>query len=879
MNSEQFIQEFDAVVVGAGFSGLYMLHRLREAGYSVRVFEAAEDVGGTWYWNRYPGARCDVESIYYNYTFSEKILNEWNWSSRYAEQPEILSYINFVADKLDLRKDIQFQTRITAAHYDEKAHNWKLQAGKSIIIAKYFIPAIGCLSASNIPNFKGLETFQGEMYHTGRWPHEKVDFSGKRVGVIGTGSSGIQAIPVIAKEAGHLTVFQRTPQYSAPAQNHAYDQDVLKQTRENYKEIRQQMYASMHGVPQIPREISALQDTPEERERVYEEAWRKGGLFTLLYSYNDIGFIPEANQTVADFIRSKISSTVKNPEVAKRLMPNYFFGTKRPIIDTDYFETYNRENVNLVDVRKSAIQEITPTGLRTSDAEYELDMIVFATGFDAMTGPLFKIDIRGKDGLGLKEKWNGGANLKTYLGLSTAGFPNMFMLTGPQSPSVLSNMMVSIEQHVDWVTDCINYLETNSLHEFEAMPEAEEAWSEQCRATAAMTLLPHADSWYMGANIDGKPRGFLAFAGGVGVYRQICDLVAASRYEGFSKVSTSKTSATDLDPAVRQQIEQLKAEVWVMLNLDPQAKFVLQQLEAAGAPPMETLTPEQARASSDFSLLAGAPEEVAKVENRKIPVSDGNIQIRIYTPDGEGPFPVLVYYHGGGWVIGDLDTVDVPCRMLANRANCVVVSVDYRLAPEHKFPTAAEDSYAAVQWVAENAAEINVDSSRIAVGGDSAGGNLAAVTALMAKDKGGPNLSYQLLFYPVTNHSFDTASYTENADGYLLTKNTMVWFWNHYLRNDEDGKNPYASPLRAEDLTGLPPALVITAGFDPLRDEGEAYASRLKEAGIPVEATRYEGMIHGFFWMPGILEQARNVIEQAANGLKEAFDTSKSAVK
>ncbi|MBU8919354.1 alpha/beta hydrolase [Bacillus sp. FJAT-29953] len=312
-----------------------------------------------------------------------------------------------------------------------------------------------------------------------------------------------------------------------------------------------------------------------------------------------------------------------------------------------------------------------------------------------------------------------------------------------------------------------------------------------------------------------------------------------------------------------------------MSNIDPQAWFILKQLESAGAPPMERLTPELAR-MGDFSLLAGAPEEVAKVENRTIPVPGGEIPVRIYTPAGEGPFPALVYYHGGGWVIGNLDTVDVPCRMLANRAGCVVVSVDYRLAPEHKFPTAAEDSYAAAKWVAENAVSIQVDPERIAVGGDSAGGNLAAVVALMAREKGGPSFAYQMLIYPVTNHAYDTDSYRDNAEGYFLTKNTMVWFWNHYLRNEEDGQNPYASPLLAEDLSGLPPALVITAGFDPLRDEGEAYAERLKAAGVPVEATRYDGMIHGFFWMPGVLAEAHNAINQAANALKQAFSAVKT---
>lgn len=538
---QQNVQTFDAVVVGAGFSGLYMLYRLREAGYSVRVYETADDVGGTWYWNRYPGARCDIESIYYQYTFSEEILNEWKWSARYAEQPEILSYINFVAEKLDLRRDIQFNTRITAARYNESLQNWEIEMDNGDkVTAEYFITALGCLSASNIPNIKGRESFKGELYHTGRWPHKKVDFAGKRVGVIGTGSSGIQAIPVIAKEAGHLTVFQRTPQYSCPAQNHPYDPEFLRQTRENYEEIKELMRISMHGVPAFPQNKSALEDTPEERQRMYEQAWQQGGLFTMLYQYNDLAFMVEANETAAEFIRSKIRQTVKDPEAAKKLMPTYYYGTKRPIIDTDYFETYNLDHVSLVDVTETPIVEITPTGLKTTEGEFELDILVFATGFDAITGPLLKMDIRGKKGLPLKEKWADGAELKTYLGLTTAGFPNMFMLTGPQSPSVLSNMLVSIEQHVEWVGDCINYLRKNNLEAFEASSEAEEAWSKECRDLADLTLLPKTDSWYMGANIEGKPRGFLAFAAGVGIYRQLCDEVAANGYQGFSATASTK---------------------------------------------------------------------------------------------------------------------------------------------------------------------------------------------------------------------------------------------------------------------------------------------------------------------------------------------------
>ncbi|WP_462411714.1 flavin-containing monooxygenase [Neobacillus sp. Marseille-QA0830] len=532
--SQMDVQHFDAVVVGAGFSGLYMLHKLRESGYSVRVYEAAENVGGTWYHNRYPGARCDIESIYYNYTFSEELLKEWTWSSRYAEQPEILDYINFVADKLDLRRDIQFNTRITTARFNETYDFWEIDTNTGdLITAKYFITALGCLSASNSPKIKGLDVFKGEMYHTGKWPHEEVDFKGKRVGVIGTGSSGIQAIPKIANDAGHLTVFQRTPQYSTPAQNHAYDPEYIRQIRKNYSEIKQLMCASMHGVPSFPRDDLAIEVSPDTQGQVYEKAWQEGGLFTMLYQFSDLGFGEQANQTAQDFIRSKIRNIVRDTEVADKLMPSYFYGTKRPIIDTDYFETYNRENVTLVDIKAAPIVEITPTGLKTTETEYELDMIVFATGFDAITGPFFKMDIRGRGGVSLNEKWAGGAQLKTYLGIATAGFPNMFMITGPQSPSVLSNMLVSIEQHVEWISDFLEYLHKNNLEVFEAAVPAEEAWSQQCREIVEMTLLPKTDSWYMGANIEGKPKGILPFVGGVGLYRQICDEVAAKGYEGF----------------------------------------------------------------------------------------------------------------------------------------------------------------------------------------------------------------------------------------------------------------------------------------------------------------------------------------------------------
>ncbi|MEH6944380.1 flavin-containing monooxygenase [Bacillus sp. JJ722] len=530
------VTQIDAVVIGAGFSGMYMLYRLREAGFSVRVYEAGDSVGGVWYWNRYPGARCDMESIYYNYTFSEELLQEWTWSSRYAAQPEILSYLNYVADKFDLRQDIQFNTRVEEAHYDEKNNRWRIVTDDgNIVMAKYFITGVGNLSVTNIPNFKGLNSFKGESYHTGNWPHEKVDFKGKRVGVIGNGSTGIQAIPVIAKEAEHLFTFQRTPQYSQPAENHPLDPEFIRQTKENYREIVQEMRESPFGVPSISPTRSALEVKSDEREQIYKEIWERGG--ALFGSFKDLAINEAANETVAEFIRSKIRETIHDPEVAEKLMPSYYYGTKRPIKDTDYFETFNRENVTLVDVKNAPIVEITPKGLRTTEAEYELDIIVFATGYDAMTGPLLKMDIRGKNGLSLKEKWANG--VKTYLGITNSGFPNMFMITGPESPSALSNLPVSIEQHVEWIADCIEHLRKNNVETIEAKVEAEEAWSKHCRELADATLYTKTDSWYTGANIPGKPRGFLIYLGGVGAYRKKCDEVVAKGYEGFSLISST----------------------------------------------------------------------------------------------------------------------------------------------------------------------------------------------------------------------------------------------------------------------------------------------------------------------------------------------------
>jgi len=511
----------DVVVVGAGFAGLYMLHRLRNQGLSAIAFEAGEDVGGTWYWNRYPGARCDVESVQYSYGFSNEIQQEWHWPELYSAQPDILRYARFVAEKLDLRRDIRFSTRVTEAHFNETTRRWTVRTDQGDeVSARYCVMATGCLSTTQLPDFPGLEGFRGATYHTGHWPHEGVDFTGKRVAVIGTGSSAIQSIPEIAKQAAHLAIFQR-----------------------DYPARRAAQRWTMKGVVGAPAERSALEVSAEERTRVFEERWKLGGA-ALMTSFTDLLTVKEANDHVADFVRSKIRQMVRDPASAEALLPtSYPIGTKRICIDTAYFETYNRPNVTLVDIRNAPIERITAKGVVAHGVEHEVDAIVFATGFDAMTGTLTRIDIQGRGGETLKQKWEAGP--LTYLGLMTAGFPNLFMITGPGSPSVLSNMIVSIEQHVEWISDCLAAIGSRQGDCIEATGQAEQNWVQHVAEAADRTLFPLANSWYMGANIPGKPRVILPYVAGVGTYRKICDEVVADNYRGFSITGAEARAAAE----------------------------------------------------------------------------------------------------------------------------------------------------------------------------------------------------------------------------------------------------------------------------------------------------------------------------------------------
>ena len=522
----------DVVIVGAGFAGLYTLHRLRGLGMSALVFEAGAGVGGTWYWNRYPGARCDVESMQYSFSFADDLQQEWQWTELYASQPEILTYANHVADRFDLRRDIRFNTRVTAASFDEAAQRWTVRTDRGdVVTARFCFMATGCLSTAKIPDFPGIETFRGKTFHTGAWPHEGVDFSGQDVGVVGTGSSAIQAIPVIARQARHLTVFQRTPNYSVPAQNRPMTPEYERAWKENYPERRRRAMAVRNAILYTLNDKSALDAGEEERQREYEARWEAGGI-PFMAAFNDLILNRQANDTAADFVRAKIRSIVRDPAVAEQLTPRgYPIGTKRICVDTDYFDTFNRNNVTLVDVRNVPIEAIIPDGLRTRDASYRLDSIVFATGFDAMTGALLAMEITGRGGRSLREKWAAGP--LTYLGLMTAGFPNMFMITGPGSPSVLTNMIVSIEQHVDWIAACLAQLRSRNVATIEAAVEAEDAWVAHVREVGERTLYPQANSWYVGANIAGKPRVFMPYIGGFLVYKSKCDDIAAHGYAGF----------------------------------------------------------------------------------------------------------------------------------------------------------------------------------------------------------------------------------------------------------------------------------------------------------------------------------------------------------
>ena len=846
--------EVDVAVVGAGFSGLYMLYRLRGLGLRTVVFDDAGDVGGTWYWNRYPGARCDVPTTDYAYSFDARLEEDWVWSEKYATQPEILAYLRHVADRYDLRRDIRFGTRITAAVWDEAARRWRLRTGDgNELNCRYYIMASGCLSLPKAPDIDGVDRYRGEVYLTGRWPHDRVDFSGKRVAVVGTGSSGIQCIPLIAGEATRLTVFQRTPNFSVPARNGPPPADRVTQLATDRDGYREAARWSRGGVPHELTDVSGVTAPQQVRRERFEAAWQAGELFAILGVFSDQGVNAVSNEHVAGMIREKIRAVVSDADVADVLCPkDYPFGTKRPCLDSSYFETFNLPNVRLVDLRRTPIAAVTEAGIDTAEESFEFDAIVFATGFDAMTGPLVSVAVTGTDGVTLEDKWQHGP--VTYLGLMTTGFPNFFTITGPQSPSVLSNMVVSIEQHVDWIAGCLQRLRAENLDRIEPTPLAEAGWVQHNQDCADITLYPRANSWYMGANVPGKPRVFLPYVGGVDAYRRACDEVAEKGFVGFRLDGPAGSRCND----------------GVIRRLQPDMAMVLDLVASLGLPPIETMSAADARAFSEASAASRPPgPEVGEIADAVLPGPAGDLAYRLYRPPTQGPHPLIAYFHGGGWVLGSQDSDDPLCRDLCVRTGSVVVSVNYRHAPEDRFPAAADDAFAATSWIAAHAAALGGIPGQLTVAGWSAGGNVAATTCQLARDAGGPDIASQLLLAPVTDCDLARPSYTSNGEGFILTAGLMRWFWDHYA-DEADRANPKAAPLRGT-LAGLPPAVVVTAEFDPLRDEGDAYAEALAAAGVPVRHIRARGHTHTSLTMVDVVisgAPVRAEIAEALNSLR-----------
>jgi cation diffusion facilitator CzcD-associated flavoprotein CzcO/acetyl esterase/lipase len=840
----------DVVIVGAGAAGLHAVHRLRLAGFSVRVLESADDIGGTWYWNRYPGARVDIPSVDYMYSFDPDWRRDWQWSEKYATQPEILRYFNHIADKFDLRRDLHFNTRVEEAGWDEQTAQWHVRTDHGSVSCRYLLMATGCLSIPKQPDVAGIDRFRGDVLFTNRWPHEEVDFAGKRVAVIGTGSSGIQTIPHIAAQASELVVFQRTPNFSMPAHNGPLSQEKLDQL-DDEATYREAARFSRGGVPQERSITPTFSVSAEERAERYERAWQIGELLETLNVYADLMSDPAANHELAEFVRNKIRATVADPQTAELLCPtSYPIGAKRMCLDTDYYATFNRPNVTLVDLRRDPLRGLTEDGIDTATESFAFDVIVFATGFDAVTGAIVAVDITGRDGRTLRHEWATGPS--TYLGLTTNGFPNLFLITGPGSPSVLSNMMVSIEQHVDMVAELLTGLRADGFDTIEPTGLAEAGWMQHVRDCADLTLFPLADSWYMGANIPGKPRTFLPYAAGVDFYRTACDEVLARDCLGFRRSGPEGESCVD----------------GVVRLLQPDVQMVLEQVALLNPPALESLRPTQAReAVSEAAAVRPPGPDVGEIVDGLFPGAAGELGYRLYRPSSPGPHPVLVYFHGGGWVLGDASSDDPLCRDLCVRTDAVVVSADYRHAPEDRFPAAIEDGFAAVRWAADNAEQLGAIPGRLLVGGWSAGAGIAAVVCQLAREAAAPTIIGQALLAPVTDTDISRNSYAENGEGYDLDTSLMRWFLDQYS-DPADRTDPRIAPLCAADLTGLPPAAVVTCDFDVLRDEGAAYADALTAAGVPTEHIRARGHTHCSLTMVDLVVSGAPVREEFAAAVR-----------
>ena len=855
MNNDPSKPQFDALVVGAGFAGLYMLKRLRDYGLSAVGIEAAEEVGGTWFWNRYPGARCDLPTTDYTFSWDPDLETEWQWSEKYATQPEIFRYLQYVASKHDLRRDIRFSTRVMAATWNDDLACWAIQTDHGdTVTARHLVMASGVLSVPKAVDIAGAQRFAGEVYFTSSWPAEAVDFTGKRVAVIGTGSTGIQAIPLIAEQAAELLVFQRTPNFSVPANNGPAPAERLEQLRTDPAGYRKAARESRNGIVWGWPELRADQLSPEQQRARFEEALSDGvELAGIQGVFADQIHNRAANEIVAEFVRERIRSVVRDPEVAAELTPtDHPIATKRPTLSTNYYETYNRPNVRLVNVRKTPISTITETGIATATETFDVDVIVYATGFDAMTGAITAVNIESR-GTALADLWNAEGSVN-YLGLMVAGFPNIYTITGPGSPSVQAVMTASIEQHVEWVSDRIFELKSKGYNSIEPTETAQQGWVQHVNDCAEITLYPEANSWYMGANVPGKPRVFMPYVGGLDLYRSICDEAVARDYLGFILSGPAGTHCSD----------------GVVMQLQPDVFRLLEGYNQLGAEPVEAMTPAAARQFVE-SLALGRPRgpKVGEVSDGVLAGPSGDLRYRVYRPESTGPHAITVYFPGGGWVFGDLDSDDPLCRDLCARTDSVVVSVDYRHAPESPYPAAVDDAFAATAWIAARAQELGGEPGQLRVAGWSAGANLAAVVARRARDNDGPAIASQLLFNPVTRADLDTDSYRDNGDGYILTSDMMAWFLDHYVPDAQRRLEPDMAPARTPDLAGLPPAVLVTAQFDPLRDEGHDYAVALENAGVPTVLIEARGHIHSSVVMVDQVYSGVPVRERAIAALRE----------
>ncbi|WP_273455303.1 flavin-containing monooxygenase [Nevskia ramosa] len=843
-------QQFDVVVIGAGFAGLYATHRLRDdLGLNVLGLDAAGGVGGTWYWNRYPGARCDIESVHYSYSFSDELQREWQWSERYAGQPEILRYLEFVADKFDLRRSFRFGQRVTSMVWSEADARWTVSTDTGeTIVARFVVAGSGNVTVpKSQAEFPGFERYKGPVYFTGSWPHEGVDFTGKRVGVIGTGSSGIQLIPQIAKQAAQVTVFQRTPNYAVAMQNKKLTPEQQQWNAQNAQQLRDKSRLRFLGVPYQNPEPSALEVSPETRRARYDELWERGGFNLLVSSYGDLLTDERANATVAEYVRGKIREKVKNPAVAEILCPtDHPYATKRPTVEEGYYEAFNRENVSLIDLRATPLEEVTEKGIRIGGKEHEFDAIALATGFDAVTGALLALNIVGRDGLRLQDRWAHGP--RTYLGIASAGFPNLFTITGPTSAVILYNNPLAIEDHVNFAVDAIRHVLDKGAKTFEADEAAELAWFKMVSDTLNMTLFPRANSWYMGANIPGKPRSVFMFAGSAPLYREMCRDVVDHGYAGFS---IDGASADRVPPMVR---------------IDAGAALVVGAMLMEEAKPLEECSVDEARSvvESFIALQKPVPASVERIETTYPGPADAR-PVYIYRPrNAKGPLPVIVYLHGGGFIAGSIDMCAGVCGCMADDLQAIVVAPSYRLAPEAPFPAATDDSFAALKWTAANIARHGGDPKRLVVMGESAGGSLAAVAAQRARDEGGPVLSGQVLLYPTMDAEANTRSRVEYANGPVLKTIAALGMWGAYLGDMAMATSPLASPGRAKSLAGLAPALILSAECDPTCDEGEDYGRALQAAGVPVRIHRLEGLVHAVFYMSRYVPRAAEITQQIA---------------